>query len=89
VLSVEKAINSSAKIKLVITKQLLLALNWIVAKKSLNLSKRRSLLKTIAAYLLKGCGIGCNEILKLVAITEWRLFKQKVNGSEQFLVFQK
>ena len=89
VLGGKRANSSPAKVKLVITKQLLLALNWLVAKKSLDLSKRRSLLKTIVAYLLKGCGIGCDGILKRVAIEEWRLFKQKLNGSEQFLVFQK
>lgn len=84
-----KPINSMTKIKLEITRKTLVLLNWIVSKKSLDLSKRRNLPQKIVASAIKNIGKITDKFLMALAFLEWYFFKHLRNGSEQFLVFTK
>jgi ubiquinone/menaquinone biosynthesis C-methylase UbiE len=84
-----KAVNGAAKLKLFTIRTVLLILNWIVSKKSINLSIKRNLTRSIVAFLAKAFGIITDRLVSSLAICEWRLFKHCRSGSAQFLVFQK
>ncbi len=89
VLSSQQTINFSAKVKLQTTIRGLLLLNWIINKKSLDLSKRRNPPKQVAVFAVKALAKITDRLVVLFSFLEWRFFRQRRNGSAQFLVFKK
>ena len=82
-------IGMFAKILLEITRLSLLGINLLITKKSLDLGKKRNLLKQMAVLVVKPMGWCMDTMLKILSGLEWRLFKRQRSGTAQYLAFQK
>jgi hypothetical protein len=66
-----------------------LGVNWIVRKKSLDLSKKRSLPKQAAVVAARYGAGAVDWLVAVLSQLEWRLCRGWSNGSAQYLVFKK
>lgn len=82
-------INFAAKLRLGGSRRIALLINRIVARKSIDLSRRRRADKQVAAALVKALAAAVDNLIACLASLEWRLFKSHRNGAAQYLVFQK
>ncbi len=78
-----------AKVKLNVTRNILVALAWIINKKNLKLTQQKNIAKQFAVLILQLFGKTMEKFLEWSAILEWRFSKHRPNGSTQFLIFQK
>jgi len=78
-----------AKIRLDLTRRMLLAIHRLVRKRSLDLNKKRNPVKQSAVFAAKHIAASADGALTALTSLEWRLRKHDSRGTAQYLVFRK
>lgn len=89
VFSGRPAIGWLAKVRLELTRRLFLAIYRLILRKSLDLTKKRHLIKQMAVFIVKQIAKSLDSALSWLTFFEWRFFKHQKHGTAQYLVFQK
>ena len=89
VFSGQPSVGRLATIQLEFTRQVFLQIHRLIVRKSLDLHKKRNLVKQSAVFLIKQIAILADLVLSELNSLEWRLLKRKPQGTAQYLVFRK
>jgi ubiquinone/menaquinone biosynthesis C-methylase UbiE len=89
VFSGQPAIGQLARLRLDLTRRLLLAIHRLILRKSLDLTKKRNPLKQVAVFAVKQIAKSVDRMLSVLTSSEWRFLKHRKHGTAQYLVFRK
>lgn len=85
----QPAIGWLAEIRLDLTRRIFLAIQKLISRKSLDLSRPRNPLKQMAVFIVKNIAILTDSAVTGLSSLEWRVLKHRKNGTAQYLVFRK
>ncbi|MDH3347420.1 MAG: class I SAM-dependent methyltransferase [Desulfobulbaceae bacterium] len=83
------AIGKLAKVRLELTRIILLGFYLLISRKTLDLGKKRNLFKQLAVLLIKPMALLMDSIIKGLSSLEWRFLRRQPSGTAQYLVFRK
>jgi ubiquinone/menaquinone biosynthesis C-methylase UbiE len=89
VFSGQPAVGQLARVRLELTRRVFLAIQRLLLKKSLDLTKNRNPLKQMAVFIVKQIATLADSILIGLSYLEWRFLKRRKHGTAQYLVFRK
>lgn len=85
----QPAIGQAARLRLQLTRRLLVGVHRLIRMKSLDLDRKRNPAKQAAAMFAKRLAVATDWLLDTLTAVEWRLRKRDRRGTAQYLVFRK
>jgi hypothetical protein len=83
------AIGPFAKLRLELIRKTLLAVQRLIAGKSLDLTQKRNPFRQTAVVVVKHIAVVADHLLVWLSSLEWRFLKRREHGTAQYLVFHK
>lgn len=78
-----------ARVRLELTRRMLLVIHRLILRKSIDLTKHRNPLKQMTAFAVKQMATLTDSILNGLCSLEWHFLKRRKHGTAQYLVFRK